>query len=129
MKCPKCSTSTDSLYTDITADRARPAICKSCGANFYVRRFLSAIITHGVVGSGLIFIALFFSFGKWGWLGIVSTILISSLLWVVLAKMEGEILPVNELTQEMVVSGNKYLFATRLVVIGFIALVVYVLFF
>ena len=121
--------STESLYIDITTDRAKPAICKSCGAKFYVRRFLSGIIAHGIVGSGLIFIILFLSFGKWGWMGIASTILISSLLWAGLAKLEGEIIPVNELTQELEVSGNRYLVATRLVVLGLIALVIYVLFF
>lgn len=129
MKCPKCNTSTESLYIDIAADRERPAICKSCGAKFYIRRFLSGIITYGVVGSGLIFIILFLSFGKWGWMGVASTILITSILWAGLAKIEGEVLPVAELTQEMAVSGNRYLFATRLVVLGFIVLAIYALFF
>lgn len=113
----------------LTYDRANPNICNFCDSKYYVKRYLSGFFENLVLGTGLILIVMFISFGNFGWIGVASVILITTLIWCIIAFIEGQYSQTIRLTEEMEKSGKKYILAIRLIIGVALLIVISVFFF
>lgn len=99
MKCPQCELPVSSLKTRLSANKDYPAICHQCRSEFYVHRYLSGMVLHGFIGTGMVFLALFLAFESAEWLGVLLLVLLTGLFWMALAFIESQHFQVHQVTR------------------------------
>ncbi|WP_223787908.1 hypothetical protein [Marinicella meishanensis] len=108
MKCPQCEHPVTRFKTLLGATKDYPAICHQCRTEFYVRRHLSGVLTHGLLGSGLIILLMFLAFGVAEWLGVLLVVVLTGLLWMALAYIESQSFQIHTVTRSNPESNPSY---------------------